>query len=458
MESEIFFTNFTYNPDAYYFLYIGELKSYGLNTFLCEMFARQMDRPVECVSVIPDIFNQYNYRNLIVFSPKDERSTRTFPTSYRQEPHRFMAMVSESPHIDNLITQILAHQDHLFINMFESMPEMTLDKREGVSILGPDKNLANSFNNKLFQYSIMEEIVPVVDFKICHTRQQLLEVTEQLWDSWLDGIFISRMYSAAGSGSAITYSDNDIIDHFGYADSGYLVTRYTPHEFDPTVLGVVANEEEVYVAGVADQMIEDGNRFVGSCFPSKLPRDILEQLTEMTRLVGREMGRHGYRGIFGCDYLVDRDNQVRFLEVNARKQGTTLEFCYTLEQALPEGAATLPELEYYAVTHNHFPENTFEPEVGTAPVHWGTFNYKVREKKITRFYIPQNAYEREAFAKVASGELYKDFVILDHIGSGQVVMPGTFLARTVSIADNAEDVQEGLHQAKEMIKLTFRYM
>ena len=31
---------------------------------------------------------------------------------------------------------------------------------------------------------------------------------------------------------------------------------------------VVANEEDVYIAGVADQVIVDGNRFIGSKFPS----------------------------------------------------------------------------------------------------------------------------------------------------------------------------------------------
>ncbi|BCO09059.1 hypothetical protein GF1_14350 [Desulfolithobacter dissulfuricans] len=55
---------------------------------------------------------------------------------------------------------------------------------------------------------------------------------------------------------------------------------------------------------------------------------------------------------------------------------------------------------------------------------------------------------------MAKGELLKDFVILEHIGSGLTVLPGTFLARIVSVARNRRDVEEGLRQGKEIIELT----
>jgi hypothetical protein len=210
----------------------------------------------------------------------------------------------------------------------------------------------------------------------------------------------------------------------------------------------------VYIAGVADQIILDGNRFVGSTYPSQLPADIQQKLIEYTRKVGRVMGREGFRGIYGCDYLITVDGEIRFLEINARKQGTTLEFCYTLEQSLPETAPTLPELEYHAVVDHRFPPTTRELDHNRKRIHWGTYNYKVMQQYRTRGYIPQNPYEREAFFKVAGGELLKDFVIIEHIGSDYIVLPGTFLARVVSVARSHEDVEEGIRQAREFIELT----
>ncbi|MFP7755769.1 ATP-grasp domain-containing protein [Thermodesulfobacteriota bacterium B35] len=457
MDDELFFTNVTYDPDVYYFLYIGELKCYDLNRFLAEMFSRRTGRRCEWISIVPDILNQYTHRNLIVLPPPGvpaEPETGGLPVSLRADSARFMEAVSAHPAVHRLIDRILSGQEHLFIHMYESIPEMTLDDRPRVSLLGPDKELARRLNNKAVQYRMLAGTVPVVDFRICESMADLLTTTEQLRPLWPDGIFVSRLYSAAGTASAITRCQEDILRKFGHLDEQYLISRYIPHLHDPTVLAVVANGDEVYIAGVADQRIEDGNRFVGSTYPSILPRQITARLREYTRRVGRLMGREGYRGIFGCDYLVDADMRVHFVEINARKQGTTLEFCYALEQILPPGSPSLPELEYHAVLEGRFPADTVEPDDTPPPVCWGTYNYKLRERHVTCGYIPQNIHERESFCRVARGELFKDYVILEHIGSRHLVMPGTFLARAVSVAREPDDVREGLDQARRMIELT----
>ena len=220
------------------------------------------------------------------------------------------------------------------------------------------------------------------------------------------------------------------------------------------MLAVVANEDDVYIAGVADQVIVDGNRFIGSNFPSTVNDEQRTKLYDYTIEVGKMLGRKGYRGIFGCDYLVDNDGEVFFLEINARKQETTLEFCFTLEQSLPEGSPMLTELEYYAVTENRFPPHFMEMNGNIRNIHWGTYNYKIEAKKLTTGYIPQNPYERETFRKVANGELIKDFVILEHPGTNFLVMPGSFLARVVSVAKNRDDVDEGLCQGVGFIRQT----
>jgi len=454
MDDDVVFSNFSFSPDVYYFLYIGELKNYGLNLFLRDMFARKHKRPVEFIAIIPDVLTQYNYRNLLVLNPVCARNGGSATgVSERIDMGCFLHSVSNNASVLRLIETLLEYQDELYINMYESDPSMTLDERDRVYLIGPDKHLAKRCNNKMVQLELLADTVPLVEHYVCNSRQELFRTTASLWSRWREGIFVSQVYSAAGSGSRVCMDQRSVETHFGATEGSFLVSRYIPHVYDPTVLGVVAGDE-VYVAGVADQSIEEGNRFVGSCFPSLLPARVQERLKEYTRRVGRVLGRMGYRGIFGCDYLVDRDNEIRFLEVNARKQGTTLEFCYTLEQMLPPGAASLPELEYWAVMKGTFPHHTIEPDGLAPPLCWGTYNYKLKTPCYTRGYIPQNPYEREAFAKVARGELNKDFVILEHIGSKVKVLPGTFLARVVSIAKSLEEVEEGLALGREMIELT----
>lgn len=467
MKDDVLFSNFSYNPGTYYFLYVGDLKNYSLNHFVKETLARRLgNRDIQFIAIVPDVCIQYNYANLIVINPEateDMVKNHTFGTAFapprmscRLRSSAFMQAVSESPLIRRLIDMILEHQNQLFVNLYESIAEMTLDSIDRVSILGPDKDIAVRFNNKVFQRESLADIVPLIEGFCCDDLDQVLSKTESLWEQWGDGVFVSTAYSAGGANSAITRSREEIREKFAGTDGPYIVTRYLPHDHDPTVLAVVANEEDVYIAGIADQRILDGNRFVGSNFPTKATVQQQQELRKYTIKVGREMGKAGYRGIFGCDYLIDPEGHIHFIEINARKQGTTLEFCFTMEQTLPEGSPMLPELEYYAVTENRFPPNTVEMAANHRTIHWGTYNYKITSQTLTTGYIPQNPYERETFRKIANKELIKDFVILEHLGTNFLVQPGTFLARVVSVARCEEDVAEGLCQGVGFIKQTIQ--
>lgn len=454
--SEVYFHNYELQDGVDYFLYIGELKNYGLNLFLKEALIKATGRPWDFIAVVPDIFEQYNYDNVIAINPRAKEMFLTYGcnVSCRLSASKFMRAVSSSPHVGSLAKELVARQGELFIYMYESLPDMSLTDIPGVQILGPPSEVAWRLNNKVTQYGLFRDKVPLVDHHVCQGMDDLTQTTDRLWSKWSDGIFVTCEYSAAGINSVVARSEADIRKKFGDYEATYLITRYMPHEYDPTVLGVVANEKDVYVAGVADQNIADQTRFVGSTYPSVLPEDTIARLTEYTRIVGREMAKQGYRGIFGCDYLVDPGGRILFLEVNARKQGTTLEFCCTLERTLPPGSPLLPELEYYAVTENRFPPNTVEPSARPDHIHWGTFNFKLVGEVHTGGYIPQSTHERDAFQRVATGKLKKEFLILEHIGNDFVVASGSFLGRIVALGQDRAGVAQGLEQGRKMLALT----
>lgn len=455
--SEIFYSKYRLNNDTEYFLYIGELKNYGLNNFLAESLSRIHQKKFDFIAIVPDVFENYDYRNLLVVNPFAEVFFRRHGCNIccRLAGREFMECVSRNSYVHELIRELRNRQDQVLVYMYESFPEMNLDKIPGVSILGPGSDIAHRMNSKITQYTQLSGLLPMPEFRLCSSLSQLIETTETLWDKWTDGIFITEEYSAAGAKSIVALSPDDIYQKFKLENLRYLISRYIPHVDDPTVLAVVANENEVYIAGVADQRIEEGNRFTGSTYPSKLSADITSQLWEMTRKAGKWLASNGYRGIFGCDYIVTEQKEIHFLEINARKQGTTMEFCCTLEQSLPEGSPMLPELEYWAVTRNSFPENTVELTSNPKNIHWGTYNYKMQKMVHTNGYIPQSSYERESFRKLASGSLNKDYIILEHIGSDFVVAQGTFIGRIVSLGLDFDAVNEGLKQGLEILQMSF---
>jgi len=162
----------------------------------------------------------------------------------------------------------------------------------------------------------------------------------------------------------------------------------------------------------------------------------------------------GYRGIFGCDFLVDDHSEVYFIEVNARKQGTTMEYCCALEQILPAGAPNLPELEYWAVTRDCFPKETVEPTLGQSPFWWGTYNFKVEQMVQTTTMLAQERTERNLFRSVSQGEP-PGHIILEHPGAGVHAMSGSFLARAIAVGHEFDEMRSELDKARQAIKASF---
>lgn len=445
---DVVFERVRLEPDVEYFLYVGEIKAHCLSGYVAEGLARRFGRPFAGVCVCPDVLADYPPGNILAVNPwLAERPG----VAERRPMDQAAAWLSASPRVLALVEELLSRQGRLFVWMFESKAELALTALPGVMLLGPDPELVRRLNDKTWQYEALGAVAPMVDFDVCAGREAMLAACERMREVCGHGVFVSCDYSAGGVSSQVVRTTDEAACRF--ADEGrYLVSRYVPHVCDPTVLGVVGGPDEVFVAGVADMRIEDGNKFRGSTFPSTLSPSIQATLREHTAAVGRAIGALGFRGIFGCDFIVDEDGGVYFIEVNPRKQGTTMEFCCTMEHLLPPGAPNLPELEIAAVLDGRFPEGWAQPDHDRAPglgLHWGTYNHKIETPgKRTVRALPQAEDERALFARVAGGGA-GGHVILEHVGADVAVMPGTFLGRVAAVGATRERMQEALERGRE---------
>ena len=453
---DVYFSNYHLEKDTQYFLYIGSLRYYELNIFLAEALSRIHNCKFDFIATVQDVLQHYYYRNLIVVNPlvHDMSTQHGRAVSCRIKTKPFMSCVSQNDYVHRLVRKLLGRQKQVYLYMYQSFPEMTLDHHPDVLVIGPDSAIADRLNSKVYQYRACKNLVPLPDFRVCNGLDELLDITEKLWSCWTEGIFVSKEYSVGGLLSIVAHSPDDIARKFQEQKQTYIISRYLPHTHDPTVLAVVANENDVYIAGIADQFIEHGTRFVGSIYPTILGEKTASRLKEYTRVIGKWLAGEGFRGIFGCDYAVDAGGRVLFIEVNARKQGTILEFCSTLENSLPSGSAMLPELEYYAVTQGKFPDNTVETVKDTWTICWGTHYCKNQEPVTTCDTIYQNRHEREAFKNMAENKLDEDVLILEHIGSDMFVTEKSFLARIVSLGRDHSSVREGLSRGKKAVERT----
>ena len=444
-------------PDKAYFIYIGDIKNYGLNGFLIPNLERIYGRPVDCIALVPDVLASHNSPNLAVLNEESYRYYLNKGTlvNCRPSADQFAQLISASLLAQELLERILRGQDFVYIHMFESRPEMTLADGERIKLLGPDPTLAYEFNNKINQFKMACDLnIPVPEGVSCSCLEEALEAAEKFFRCG-DEAFMSEPYSAAGSNSSFVCNREEILKRFCLTDQPYLVTRRIQHTHDPTVLAVVANEDEVYVASVADQRMEQ-NRFRGSTFPTVLAKDVVEQIKEYTRMVGRYMGARGYKGMFGCDFLVDQDGKPHFLEVNARKQGTTLESTLTMLHRLP-GHPSLLEIEFSAITQGRFPNGIIEMDSSQSDLCWGTYNVKSEQDIYVVSNLPKLQSEQDIFRLVSLEKgLEATATVEDHLGLGVYQRTGGFVGRCVSVGKTLPSMFRLLRKKELEVKSSIR--
>ena len=447
---DIRWTNFVYDKGKYHFLFISELKAYGLGHFFKIAISKALDIPeykIVCITIAPDIFEQYNYENLIIINHIKTKENK-------RKPHdEFMKDISNSSYLDKLTDKILKNQTKLYVYMFESSEFMTIDKKNNIVVVGPKSDIVKTLSNKISLYEIFSSIVPMADHFVANNYVELIKKANELFQTH-DKLFVSLEQSAAGANSIIASNINDIKNRFeNKTQDIFLITSYIKHTCDPTSLAVVINENYVYFAGIADQSIE-GTIFRGSTCPSKTPPHIQQEIKKQTIQVGLAMAKMGYRGIYGCDFITTNKNKIYFIEVNPRKQGTTMEFCCSLHTMLPVGAPNLPEIEFYAVIKDNKAPNMVNIEALKQNIYWATYNQKLKNRLKTISYLPQQRGEIEMFEAVASSKLTKEYMILEHVGQEFFVNEGSFLARVIATGQNYKDVEAGVDMGKKLIAWT----
>ena len=437
-----------------WFLYVGEIKTAGLNRFLVEPLSRRYGKPAECIHIVPDVLAFYPDDIFLVVGPGSDQAGPDSPgrKNSRISAPQFASMVSADEVVKALVQQILDMQGELILNVFETSSELSLADDDRVKIIGPDPQVALSMNNKLHQYEMAASLgIPIPKGSVCAGFSEANSYAEGIFSRDCRA-FVSGAYSAGGSNSIVVSTCEEITSRFEETSGGFLVTEFVEHRHDPTVLGIIAGENDIYIASVADQTI-NGTRFMGSTFPTVLGEEMVSKLKEITRIVGNHMGSQGYRGVFGCDYIVDEQGEVYFIEVNARKQGTTMETTLAMIHNLP-GKPTFPELEMMAVLEGHLPNGLEEMDSTKGPLCWGTYNYKAVDDCMVRNYVPLSMDEESLFAEAMAGR--GGHIVLDHVGPQTHITAGGFIARVVAAGPTPDDVKKGLKAGARQVHTSIK--
>lgn len=190
----------------------------------------------------------------------------------------------------------------------------------------------NAFEHKPWvETSLRTEGLPGLGWTYVADEEQL-----QARDFLKDGpVVLRRSRTSGGEGITRVHTPGQMTTQWPEGDEAFVsvspfVSGGLPLNVGATVWGGPTGEAVVTVHHASLQLIgipSCGNRPFGYCgndfgAAAGLPDETLAQVERSTRTIGAWLGRHGYRGTFGVDFLV-KDGVPLFTEINARFQGSS---------------------------------------------------------------------------------------------------------------------------------------
>jgi len=442
-EEGLIYSNVELDPGKAYVLHVGNVKYIDTANFLKKGLSRRYGKPVETISVLPNMPPPYLTGNFVVINrPLAGQSSRNgdkycLPMCQADIDRD----VSESPYANGMIDSILKFQDDVFVNVFKSTPEMALADGERIHVIGPSSDLFERFDDKVYQREIMDELgIPVPRGYVADGFEHLVALYQENFGG---DAFVSCDRGFGGNGSEKVSGLEDLHESEKLKEKKrFIITDLLDLKQSHCAIGIVANGDEVMFVSVSDQLM-DGVEHMGNLYPSAMSAENAGMVEKYMEMIGRRLGRSGYRGIFGVDFMTDQEDTLYFTEINPRKVGHIPETIFAYRAENP-GSITIPELEFLAVTEGALGEHHLEmPSMG-----WGVLCAKAEKGQRTTNHVPRERKEKEIFRNSGS-------IVIDHPGKNITYLRRGKIARAlhVSLEESQEEILNKLQEQKSRIKV-----
>jgi hypothetical protein len=283
-------------------------------------------------------------RKLTNVQPKKDLDTNVYKNLY--DP---MIEAYSKNAIDFINSELKKHGEiFLFPYMMtEGLADLPNLVNGNLQIISPELEVVNHLKDKTKMYELMNSRgINVVEGSVVNGSQEAYDYFLQNSNKWKNGAFISMEGGASGVGCLHALDSNQILDRFQeeHTTGRLIVQKWMDNIIcAPNVLVYVGNDD-AQVLVITDQIIKNGTIYYGNTFPSIISGNLKEKIESEAKRVALIMGELGYKGVGGIDFIV-ADNKPYFVEINPRKNHSTVLNNSLLEEVRPLGIPPLPYLE-----------------------------------------------------------------------------------------------------------------
>ncbi|MEK7123072.1 MAG: ATP-grasp domain-containing protein, partial [Patescibacteria group bacterium] len=238
---------------------------------------------------------------------------------YLQEYEDMNEEFVRSPFIKKLADRLFKKQAQLPLYSFTTSFLNIEDARW--LVLGPSSKISTYYDNKAQHYELFAELnLPRNEAKIYKNKDELIKK-----NTTYPG-YITASYTSGGNESGLIYSKemlNTFLSRLRPINTKdrFLVASIFEHIVTmPNVNAIVTDKNKTSVLIISDQIMR-GTHYLGNVYPSSISQKHIQQIKKIATKIGNHLSRKGYRGLFGCDFLINDKGKLVIVDLNPRRQG-----------------------------------------------------------------------------------------------------------------------------------------
>lgn len=194
------------------------------------------------------------------------------------------------------------------------------------SICCNDKMLLDNLSNKIWVRKIFSQIIKAIpSIEMEFTRNNILKASEFFGKT--KKLILQRPISGGGTGTFLYDSENDATTKELKENERVLVSPYMDNSFSANTTLVIGAKNYLILPSSLQVIEQINNKFLyrGADYIafSKLDNKLQEKVRQNADKIARYLKSLGYRGVIGIDFIIDRNNEVYFIELNNRFQAST---------------------------------------------------------------------------------------------------------------------------------------
>lgn len=323
-----------------------------MNKKLKELLEKRYQKEFEPLYILPAKPNTYHRPSNYVVLNQQLKTLRRRSREKRMislPPSSVLnAELSESAYVNKLIRDLSRKQNRIFFIGFTSAG-LNLDNERIINI-GPQKEVAEKYDNKIDQIKLFKKLnLPRVRTNIHRNGKSLMKTNTY------HPIFVSPSYTTGGTENMVISSKEDWETFFNKLrpinkNGKFFAAEYIEDvSLSPNSVGIICGRNDSRVLCLTDQFVR-GTEHLGNIYPSSASKENKEKMFDITRKIGDHLSRKGFRGMYGCDFIIDSKNRLYVVDLNPRRQS-----CYLTLQLMAK-SINLLEMELKLALGEEIPD------------------------------------------------------------------------------------------------------